>query len=408
VRKIDIQDFRRATRDTPRAVNRRIILNLLREHGPLSRADLARSMDVPRGMITALVNELLHERLVLEGATTSAPRGRRPTLLHLRSHDRLALGVDVRASRTVVHLTDFAGHELARDDFSTPEDPRALSGRVVEAAGRLLEPGRRRQNVEGVGVVIPGMVDPGAGVILNAPTLGWRDVSIRRALIRDLGVKVPIHVERDAVACALGQIWLCDSPPDTTRDFVYMVVSEGVGTGLVVNGQPVRGRHFTAGEFGHVPLDPAGPPCSCGARGCLEAYTSDAATVARFLGIEFAGRESTQRMRESGPSVSEVVSRAREGDREARRAMEATGRYMGTGLAVIINALDPARIVVGGALVAGWEMIEPLVRENVQARTLTAAAARTPIDVDPDYAETRLQGAAALVVAPAFAAPRIA
>ena len=91
MRKIDIQNFQRATRDTPRAVNRRIILNLLREHGPLSRADLARSMEVPRGMITALVNELLEEGLVLEGATTAAPRGRRPTLLHLRSHDRLAL-----------------------------------------------------------------------------------------------------------------------------------------------------------------------------------------------------------------------------------------------------------------------------------------------------------------------------
>ena len=109
MRKIDIQDFRRATRDTPRAVNRRIILNLLREHGPLSRADLARTMEVPRGMITSLVNELLEEGLVSEGATTAAPRGRRPTLLHLRSHDRLALGVDIRSSRTVIQLSDFSG-----------------------------------------------------------------------------------------------------------------------------------------------------------------------------------------------------------------------------------------------------------------------------------------------------------
>ena len=120
MRKIDIEDFKRATRDTPREVNRRIILTLLREHGPISRADLARSMDVPRSMITSLVNELLEEELVVEGGVAATSRGRRPTLLHLRSHDRLAIGVDVRTALTVLQLSDFSGKELARESFETP------------------------------------------------------------------------------------------------------------------------------------------------------------------------------------------------------------------------------------------------------------------------------------------------
>jgi predicted NBD/HSP70 family sugar kinase len=205
----------------------------------------------------------------------------------------------------------------------------------------------------------------------------------------------------------MAQIWLGENPPENTRDFVYVVVSEGVGTGLVVNGQPVRGRHFTAGEFGHVALDPLGPTCSCGGRGCLEAFASDHATVARFLGIEFSGRDTIRAVRESGVSVSGVVRRAQAGERTALEALEDTGRHLGVGLSAVVKALDPARIVVGGAIVAGWDLIEPLVQEAMQARALTAAA-QTPVAIDPDYAETRLGGAAALVVAPAFAAPRIA
>ena len=406
MRKIDIQNFQRATRDTPRAVNRRIILNLLREHGPLSRADLARSMEVPRGMITALVNELLEAGLVLEGATTAAPRGRRPTLLHLRSHDRLALGVDIRAGLTVMQLTDFSGRELTRRSFPTPDTPEDLDAALLREVEHLVIPEHRREELEGVGIVVPGMVDPGERVILHAPTLGWRDAALGFCLADRLGV--PVRLERDALACAMAQIWLGDSPPDSTRDFVYLVVSEGVGAGLVVNGQPVRGRHFTAGEFGHVALDPDGPLCACGSRGCFEAFASDHATVARFLGVEFNGRETIRAVRESGMSVSGVVRRARAGEPAAREALEATARYLGAGLGAIVNALDPGRIVVGGEIVSGWDFIEPLVRETLGARSLTSAAAQAPLATDPDYAETRLQGAAALVVAPAFAAPRIA
>ena len=130
--------------------------------------------------------------------------------------------------------------------------------------------------------------------------------------------------------------------------------------------------------------------------------------MARFLGEDFAGRDTIRAVRESGVSVLGVVRRAKAGEAAAVEALEATARYLGAGLAAVVNALDPGRIVVGGAIVSGWALIEPLVREAMRARTLTTAAAAAVVCTDPDYAETRLQGAAALVVAPAFAAPRIA
>ena len=211
VRKIDVQDFQRATRDTPREVNRLIILNLLREHGGISRADLARTMDIPRGMITSLVKELMAAGLVVEGDTSRAARGRKPTLLHLRSHDRLALGVDIRATRTVVRLSDFGGKALANEDFATPHDPCELARRLAERIRSISLQGGGMGEVEGVGVVVPGMVDEVRGLVLNAPTLNWKDVELGDRL--SALVDVPVRIERDAVACALARMRiLCFQP----------------------------------------------------------------------------------------------------------------------------------------------------------------------------------------------------
>jgi N-acetylglucosamine repressor len=201
-------------------------------------------------------------------------------------------------------------------------------------------------------------------------------------------------------------MWLGQNTGEPTRDFVYLIVDEGVGVGVVVNGSPMRGRDFTAGEFGHIPLDLNGPPCSCGGRGCFEAFTSDSATLKGYA-------ESRKQVHpgedlEADLSVEELVERARRGDAAARKAVEETGRYLGVGMAAIINSLNPGRIVVGGGITAGWEMVEPRARTEIDERTLTASAARTPISVDASYAETRLRGAVALVVAPAFSAPQVA
>jgi predicted NBD/HSP70 family sugar kinase len=402
-RKIDTQNFQRATRDTPREVNRRIILALMRERGPISRADLARLMDVPRGMITTLVNELLAAGLIQEGATAEAPRGRRPVLLQLRSHDRFAVGVDIRTTRTVLTVSDFGGSERARQEIETHRSPEEAVREVASRVqGMLTTAGVER--CEGAGVVVPGMVDAGTGCVLNAPTLGWRDVDLRSLLEDRLGLTV--YVERDAVACAMARMWLGQNTGEPSRDFVYLIVDEGVGVGVVVNGSPMRGRDFTAGEFGHIPLDLEGPPCSCGGRGCFEAFTSDSATLKRYA--ESCQQAPDGGALESGLNVAELVERAGQGDAEGRRAVEETGRYLGVGMAAIINSLNPARIVVGGGITAGWDMVEPRVRGEIDERTLTASAARTPITVDACYPETRRRGAVALVVAPAFSAPQVA
>lgn len=404
MRSIDPRNFQRAPRTTGKEINRQIVLNLVREYQPISRADLARRMEVARGMVSPLVNELIECGLLYEAATGTSRRGRKPTLLHVRAHDRLVVGVDVRLSETQVMLADFAGRTLALERFRTPTTPAELVAELAARVLRLREVHAAEGTCQGLGVVVPGMVEPETGRLVNAPTLGWRDVDLRTPLAAALGMEV--HVERDAVACALAETWQ-GRPAYGLDSFAYVTFSDGVGAGLVVNGRVVRGHGNTAGEFGHIPLSLDGPACLCGSRGCWEAYTSGYAVVARYLGRELTGRESYTAVRESGLTVADVIARARAADAAAAATLEATARFVGTGLAAIVNALNPARIVVGGDIASAWDLVGAAIVTAMGERTLTAEAAATPVVPEASDQQTRLRGATALVVAPVFAAPVI-
>jgi predicted NBD/HSP70 family sugar kinase len=406
MRKINTRSFVRATRSTTRDINRQIVLNLVREHQPISRADLARRMRVGRGMVTALVGELLGEGSIYEGTTVDAPRGRKPMMLFVRTHDRLVVAVDVRFSMTYVMLTDFSGTPIALETFETVVDPTELVKVLARRIPRLLKTHNAAEKCNGIGLVIPGMVDHHTGRVLNAPQLGWRDVDIRDALAKATGF--PVQVENAPIACALAHMWLGERGGDAPRDFVYVTVSDGVGAGVVVNGEVIRGHNNTAGEFGHVSVDPQGPKCLCGSRGCLEAFTSNLATLSRYLGYDFSPTENRDLLHESGLTITDVIARSRSGDARATSALEATARHLGGGLAVIINTLNPARIVVGGEITEAWDQLSPVIREVINQRALTTLAAATPLVPDPASSYPRLRGGAAIVAAPLYAAPQVA
>jgi predicted NBD/HSP70 family sugar kinase len=345
-------------------------------------------------MVTSLVDELLSEGAIYEGAVGEAPRGRKPTLLHVRTRDRIAVAIDVRFSVTYVMLADFSGRQIALETFDTLFDPAEL---VVELSGA--------SSCEGIGLVVPGMVDRRTGRVLNSPQLGWRNVDVRESLSRAVGL--PVFIENAPVACALAQMWLNQHRFDDDN-FVYVTISDGVGAGVVVNGDVVRGHGDTAGEFGHIPLSLGGPLCLCGLHGCWEAYTSNLATLSRYLGLDLSSPDSRTRLRDSGFTMYDLIERARSGDDEARLALEETAFYLGLGLAGIINAINPARIILGGEITGAWELIGEIVLAAAKQRTLTDEAAATAIL--PEDADTypRLRGATALVVAPFFAAPQVA
>lgn len=406
MRKINPHDFTVARRGTSREINRQIALNLIRAHQPVSRADLARLMNVRRGVASLLVSELLGESLIFEGAVgESVGRGRRPTFLFIDSRQRCVVGVDIRASRTYILVTDLMGRQLGVvSSFQTTRDVDVL---IQELARRIKQTLADKEigACEGVGVAVPGMVDPAKGRVLHAPTLAWRDVNLRDPLSVALGI--PVHIENSGKACALAQLWATRSDVVASGNSVFVSVSDGVGVGIVVNGEVLRGRHNTAGEFGHVPLSIDGPKCSCGATGCWEAYISNLATLSRYLGQDIS--EPRPRDTETASlTVEDLIARARAGDAKALAAINSTARYLGLGLASIVNALDPARIFIGGEITTAWSLIEPIVRSALRERTLTEFGGTTEILIVPAEDHPRLRGAVALVAAPAFAAPMVA
>ena len=408
MRKINTYDFHVATRTTSRDVNRRIALSLIRDHQPLSRADLARRMNVARPVVTMLVNELIADRAIYEGATGASVRGRKPVLLYVRTQDRLVVAADVRFSRTYLMLSDFSGKHVALESFDTIFQPGRLIDRLARRIKRMLRTHDADSSCEGVGLVVPGVVDGLTGRVVNSPQLGWRDVELRRPLAAKVGL--PVSIENAPMACALAQVWLGGGE---TNNFVYVTISDGVGVGVVIDGALVRGHANTAGEFGHNPLSFDGPRCLCGKLGCWEAYTSNLATVARYLGHDLAHTDlrklrDAEQGGEPTPTIDDVIARARAGDERARRALGETANYLGMGLGSIVNALNPARVFIGGEITAAWDLIEEPVRRALAERTLTEAAARTPLIAEPTGTYPRLRGATALVTAKMFAAPRVA
>lgn len=405
MRKIDPIRFRVATRQTSRQINRTIVLNLVRARQPISRADLARAMGVRRGAVSLIVTDLLKDGAIVEGATGDAIRGRKPTFLYIDTRRRAVVAIDIRISQTLLMLADLVGKPIGGVvTLPTERDPLRLVKSLATRIAQLVADHPQIDECMAIGVAVPGMVERPSMRVLHAPTLGWRDVDLRDMLAK--ATKLPVEIENSGRACALAQLWAMHGGTDVPMgDFVFVSVSDGLGVGVSFQREVLRGRHNLAGEFGHIPLSLDGPRCSCGSTGCWEAYVSNRATLGRYFGQQ---PEDMKTANASSFTIDDLLARASGTDLKARAALQATGRYLGLGLAAVINALDPAAVYVGGEITAAWELVEPSLRAAVAERALTPAVAATPIRPVTAIEYPRLKGAAALVTAPAFAAPVVA
>jgi len=402
MRRISPTTFRIARRGTSREINRQIALNLIRSKQPISRAELARLMGVRRGAVSRLVDELLGVGLVFEGAKGESRRGRKPMHLHIETRRRCVVAVDVSASHTALLLTDLLGHPLIDvTEFPTRRRPQLLVRDVAGAISRLLEGHPEAGACAGIGVSVSGLVDA-SGRVEFSPTLGWRDLDLLEPL--KAATKLPVVVENSTKACVLGQVWAVrgDAPVDGPVAFVN--VSDGVGVGIAVDGKLLRGVHNVAGEFGHVPLNMYGPRCSCGQRGCWEAYVSKRAVIARYRGTDPSWPESAET---GSVTIEHIMARGRAGEEQALETLRETGHFLGRGFATIVKAVDPRRIYVGGEITAVWDLLSTTVQETLREDAVIREAGETEILTVALAEHPRLRGAAALIHTPAFAAPLV-
>jgi predicted NBD/HSP70 family sugar kinase len=395
MRKIDLSNFQVATSETARHINRRITLNFLRHHQPMSRADLARRSGLQRSTVSAIVDQLIEEGWVTEGAIGRLPRGRRPRFLHLNVERAGIIGVDLRPETTAVALANVDARFVAQVSWPTPRDAAAFARAVARSVSKL-RAGHPRMLCEGVGVSLPGRIDQN-GRLVFAPNLGWGEVDLRQMM--ESATALPVNLENAANACALGELWF-GRHAEHVRHLVAVTVSEGIGVGVLLNGQLVHGAHAMAGEFGHVTLNEQGSPCFCGKRGCWERYASNSAAIEHYV-------EKTGKRGEEAPArFTDLLRLAEDGDRQAIETLERMAHYLGTGLATIVNGLAPEEIVIVGEVTRMWPQLGPLVLEAVRQRALP----QTPTRIVPTDHEIqpRLRGAVTLVVQQHFGVPNVA
>jgi predicted NBD/HSP70 family sugar kinase len=393
MRKIDLTNFRVATSETARHINRRIVLNLIRSHQPISRADLARHSGLQRSTVSVITEQLIAERWVTEGANGHVPRGRRPRFLHLNKERVGIVGINIRPATTTLALANLDGNFIAQESLPTAADPDKFIADLIPRLKNLTKV-RSELTCEGIGVSLPGRVDSGSQKLVFAPNLDWRDFDLKTPLEEATGL--PVELENAANACALAEIWF-GGRSEGAQDLVAVTVSEGIGTGLVLNHQLVRGSTGVAGEFGHITVVEGGLKCRCGNQGCWEMYASNSAAV-RY----YAGSKPTA----SKPSFDDVLRLAGQGDAKALEAISTMAHYLGVGMAMLVTGLAPDKILVIGEITRLWDQVGPIITKTVAERSQTHAATRI-VPTDPT-SHPRLLGTIALVLQQHFGAPSVA
>lgn len=391
-----------------REMNVGLVINAIRRHEPIYRADVAARTGLSRATVTEITAQLLAQGWIHEVGLGESARGRRPVLLRLNRDSRFCVGVKIGPD-----LVSAAVGDLGANLFPTVSLPVQTRGSayvidLVEECYRsaLAVAGVDPDNVVGLGVVLPGVVDHDAGTSVAAPLISWSNVPLRLVLQERLGI--PVFLENDANAFALSEYEYGAGRGHT--HVVGVTLGVGIGAGIVLDGRIYRGSRFGAGELGHMNVLPGGPQCGCGRRGCLEAVAGDDA-IARMAAEEVRGGEMpVARDLVAGDAAKItrqiVVEAARSGDPKAVEVLRRSGEWIGSGLANVVNLLNPEVIVVGGELLeqAGDLILGP-VREAVYRGTFTVLGNELEV-VGTALGETSwLIGAVTLVLQEVFRMP---
>ncbi len=393
MRRIDLKKVQTARLGTIRDINRQIVLNYVREREPISRAEIARETALQRSTVSAIIDDLQTEGLVEEIGEGESTGGRPPTLLRLRTAGPIAIGVAVTPSLTTIATSDLAGRVLGQEHFPTEADPDHTFARVVECVKGFLE--SKNGSIESIGVSLPGLVDPSTGTAIYVPYFKWRDLPVARMI--SSATNLPVTLDNDANAVALAELWFGRPEVSDARDFILVLVGEGVGTGIVFDGQVYRGERGAAGEFGHMIIGTHAPvPCSCGNRDCWEAFSSERAALARYR-TSLRGADSPE------VEFKQLVDRALGGEPQAKAALEDTALCLGIGISNLVVGFSPEVVVVGGEIARAWPLVEKALRETIEhsvRRGLPSARiVASTLGDDPT-----LMGALSLVLASKFAA----
>ncbi|MBM4467784.1 MAG: ROK family transcriptional regulator [Chloroflexi bacterium] len=393
----------RGNRDLIREINRNLVLNFIKSHGPISRTDIAHLSSLSLATVSSITADFIASGLVHEMGEGESTGGRRPVLLRLNYRAGFVVGVKLMEQAVASALTDLDAHVLHH--WVTPlEDQRSLAAvqEVIAAAveATIAASQVKRQRVLGIGIGLAGVVDGEAGMCHYSPFFGWRNVQFAQPLADHFGL--PVYLENDVNTLTIAEQWF--GYGHGVDHFVVATVGRGIGAGIVVNGQFYRGALGGAGEFGHITLTTDGPPCGCGKRGCLETLASDPAVV-RQARAAIALGEQTALVGVEPLTLEDIVAAAEAGDKLAQRLLADSGRWLGLGIATLVNILNPQLIIVGGEGVRAGEWRFGPMREAIRQHAFDSLADDLDIIIEPAGDETWARGAACVVLGELFKPP---
>jgi predicted NBD/HSP70 family sugar kinase len=374
-----------------RARNRRQLLELVREHGALSQAEISRKTGLSRTTVSTLVAELRGLGVLVETDSdrpgAGAQGGRPPVMLALDDSAGTAVGVDVGLSHVRVAVANLARTVLAERtrELEVDQDAeRALTAAAELVGESLAEAGVDAGRVLGVGLCLPGPIDRARGVVASGSILpGWHDVRAADELSRRIGL--PVELDNDANLAALAEtLW---GAARGCAHVVFLKISTRIGCGLIVDGTLYRGARGIAGEIGHMVVDESGPVCHCGSRGCLETVAAGSA-IAELLRLRH--REQL--------TLAQVVAMAVEGDPGCQRALGDVSATIGIAVGNVCNLLNPERVVVGGTLSLGGELVLEPIRLAVRRATRQFTTEMTTVAPAELGDRAEVLGALALVM----------
>jgi len=377
-----------------KAYNEAGILDLIRMGKAISRADLSKATGLSPTAAGAIVSSLIEKGYIHEVGTGESKGGRKPVLLELKPDSYYSIGLDVDVDGISSVLIDITGKTLYKGASKltsiAPEDVISAAENCVRQIIKefSIQPSR----LLGVGVSVPGMVDPSTYRVVLAPNLGWEDIDLVSMLEEKL--KLPIYIENEAMASAICENWLgaCQS----ANNFVCVNIKSGIGAGIFTGGKLYRGTSGSAGEVGHIVVDENGPRCGCGNYGCLETIASTSGIVNKARRMVRQGVVSSLNEIADVDQIGfdEIVQAARNDDEMAKGLLNDAARYLGIALSSLVNTLNPSRIVLGKDFAKYGDLVMPTLRSIVDGKALKRPAQNVEIIISEIGESSSTLGAA--------------
>ena len=386
-------------------INQSIVLNIIRNYGPISRADIAKKTKLSSTTVSTLADDLIKQEYLEKIGEGESSGGRRPILLKFNPASHFVIGVELEGRSIAVAVTDLRVNvinkltkEIKNSDESLVIDEIInLVQQVIEKSGVKFE------KIVGMGVGATGLIDTERGIIRQAVNLNWKDVPLKD-LIKNKFDEIPIYVDNIANVSALGEKWT--GAGKEAKNLIYIRIGTGIGGGIVLNGTIYEGSNGNAGEIGHMTIEPNGPRCKCGNRGCLEVLASGSAIAKRAI-TEILGERDTLIRKLTNGSVEEITAKvvaeaAKDGDKLALEIWEETGEYLGIALANLINIYNPEIVIIGGGVAQAGKLLFEPIRRTVRKRALPGPAKLAKIVSSQLGENVSTIGAAALALEKIF------